>query len=285
MPHAIFVHFDPLSTDEAAHLASQLHISHPHLPCVAVGRTKYPQCMLAALRAGVQDFLDVDAPVQTALQTVRELIKRMPAPQSSAPSAPLTAILSARAGLGSSLLVSHLAWYLQKRLHGRIEGKEISASEISNETLDGLLIDLGNPSGDCSLYMGTQSDFDFIEAVNNLRRFDRRLASTGLSRHESGLRMLTLPRQSSRLRDVSYADVDALLAALKLKAQLLAFVQRTHAGALDRRDVHEHILAAVIRLDEAEALLGVEPLNCSDCHSMLSIGTATRTVQAELLLH
>ena len=215
MPHAIFVHFDPLSTDEAAHLASQLHISHPHLPCVAVGRTKYPQCMLAALRAGVQDFLDVDAPVQTALQTVRELLKRMPAPQSSAPSAPLTAILSARAGLGSSLLVSHLAWYLQKRLHGRIEGKEISASEISNETLDGLLIDLGNPSGDCSLYMGTQSDFDFIEAVNNLRRFDRRLASTGLSRHESGLRMLTLPRQSSRLRDVSYADVDALLLRLR----------------------------------------------------------------------
>src|SRR5256885_6416329 len=29
MPHAVLVHFDPLSTDEAAHLASQLHISHP----------------------------------------------------------------------------------------------------------------------------------------------------------------------------------------------------------------------------------------------------------------
>ncbi|CAB5685091.1 Flp pilus assembly protein, ATPase CpaE [Delftia tsuruhatensis] len=215
MPHAIFVHFDPLSTDEAAQLASQLHISHPHLPCVAVGRTKYPQCMLAALRAGVQDFLDVDAPIQAAQQTVRELIQRMPASQASGPSAPLTAILSARAGLGSSLLASHLAWYLQKRLHGTTQGKEISASEISNETLDGLLIDLGNPGGDCGLYLGTLSDFDFIEAVNNLRRFDRRLASTGLARHDSGLRMLTLPRQPSRLRDVSYADVDALLARMR----------------------------------------------------------------------
>jgi pilus assembly protein CpaE len=217
MPHAIFVHFDPLATDEAAHLASQLHISHPHLPCVAVGRTKYPQCMLAALRAGVQDFLDVDGPVQTAQQTVRELIQRMPASQSSAPSAPLTAILSARAGLGSSLLASHLAWYVQKRLHGttQVPGKDATLSEISNEILDGLLIDLGNPSGDCALYMGTLGDFDFLEAVNNLRRFDRRLASTGLARHESGLRMLSLPRQSSRLRDVSYADVDALLQRLR----------------------------------------------------------------------
>ena len=215
MPHAVFVHFDPLSTDEAAHLASQLHVSHPHLPCVAVGRTKYPQCMLSALRAGVQDFLDVDGPIQAAQQTVRDLIKRAPASISNAPSAPLTAIVSARAGIGSSLLASHLAWYLQKRLHGIIHNKEISQSEISNEALDGLIIDLGSPSGDCALYMGTLGDFDFQEAVSNLRRFDRRLASTGLARHESGLRMLSLPRQSSRLREVSYADVDALLQRLR----------------------------------------------------------------------
>ncbi|SDY75150.1 pilus assembly protein CpaE [Delftia lacustris] len=217
MPHAVFIHFDPLSTDEAAQLASQLHVSHPHLPCVAVGRTKYPQCMLAALRAGVQDFLDVDGPVQAAHQTVIDLIKRAPTSMPSMPSAPLTAIMSARAGLGSSLMASHLAWYLQKRLHGTtaVPGQDATPREISNETLDGLLIDLGSPSGDCGLYLGTLGDFDFIEAVNNLRRFDRRLASTGLSRHESGLRMLTLPRQSSRLRDVSYADVDALLLRLR----------------------------------------------------------------------
>ncbi len=216
MPHAVLVHFDPLATDEAAHLASQLHVSHPHLPCVAVGRTKYPQCMLSALRAGVQDFLDVDGPVLAAQQTVRDLLRRMPPPAAAAAaSAPLTAILSARAGIGTSLLASHLAWYLQKRLHGIIQNKEISASEISTETLDGLLIDLGNPSGDCALYLGTLGDFDFIEAVNNLRRFDRRLACTGLARHGSGLRLLTLPRQSGRLRDVSYADVDALLQRLR----------------------------------------------------------------------
>src|SRR5258705_9286836 len=110
----------------SAHLASQLHISRPHLPCLAVGRTKYPQCMLAALRAGVQDFLDVDGPVQAAHQTVIDLIKRVPPSASGMPNAPLTAIMSARAGLGSSLMASHLAWYLQKRLRSeeRRVGKE-----------------------------------------------------------------------------------------------------------------------------------------------------------------
>src|SRR5690606_18102586 len=53
---------------------------------------------------------------------------------------------------------------------------------------------------------------------------------------------------------------------LKLERQLLAFVQRVHAGALDGRDVHEHIVAAVIRLDEAVALGRVEPLHGSSRH-------------------
>jgi hypothetical protein len=37
--------------------------------------------------------------------------------------------------------------------------------------------------------------------------------------------------------------------------------------------VHENILAAVIRLDEAEAFLAIEPLYGSLCHiSLLSVG-------------
>src|SRR5579871_45393 len=47
----------------------------------------------------------------------------------------------------------------------------------------------------------------------------------------------------------------ALLAALDLEADLLPLVQAAEAGALDRGDVHEHILRSVVRLDEAEALL------------------------------
>src|SRR6185295_4557902 len=38
------------------------------------------------------------------------------------------------------------------------------------------------------------------------------------------------------------------------------------AGALDGADMDEHVLAAVIRLDEAEALGAVEPLHCSRSH-------------------
>src|SRR5580704_636427 len=52
-----------------------------------------------------------------------------------------------------------------------------------------------------------------------------------------------------------------------LVGNLLAFAQRLQTGALDCADVDEHVLAAVIRLDEAIAFLRVEPLDRSSAHS------------------
>src|SRR5690348_6924720 len=57
--------------------------------------------------------------------------------------------------------------------------------------------------------------------------------------------------------------------ALDVEADLLALVQVADARALDGRDVHEHVLAAIIRLDEAEALLGVKPFYGADRHSVV----------------
>src|SRR6185369_11428924 len=55
----------------------------------------------------------------------------------------------------------------------------------------------------------------------------------------------------------------ALLAALDVVADLLTLVQASQAGPLHRRDVHEDVLRAIIRLDEAVTLLTIEPLNCT----------------------
>src|SRR4249919_2287341 len=48
---------------------------------------------------------------------------------------------------------------------------------------------------------------------------------------------------------------------------LLTFVERAEAGALHCRDMDEHVLSTILRLDEAEALRRVEPLYRSGRHS------------------
>ena len=52
-------------------------------------------------------------------------------------------------------------------------------------------------------------------------------------------------------------------------ADLLAFVQAPQAGCLNRRDVDENVLAAILRHNEPEALGGVEPLHSADRHSCI----------------
>src|SRR5262249_50957711 len=64
-----------------------------------------------------------------------------------------------------------------------------------------------------------------------------------------------------RLRGLQIAC--GLLAPLghDVVADLLAFHEGAHAGALDRADVHEHVPAAVARLDESKAFLSIEELH------------------------
>src|ERR1700681_3735835 len=54
-----------------------------------------------------------------------------------------------------------------------------------------------------------------------------------------------------------------------LVADLLAFTQRSKSGALYGADVHEHVVATVIRLNEAEALGCVKPLHGSHAHGVV----------------
>src|SRR6478672_2949801 len=58
----------------------------------------------------------------------------------------------------------------------------------------------------------------------------------------------------------------ALLALLLVVAHFRALGERLEAAALYRRMVDEEILAALVRRDEAESLVVVEPLNGSCCH-------------------
>src|SRR5262249_40175311 len=65
-----------------------------------------------------------------------------------------------------------------------------------------------------------------------------------------------------------------------LEADLLAFHERLHAGALDGADVNEHILASVAPLDEAVGLLHIEELHGTCGHSVLLFCTHRSTARA-----
>jgi hypothetical protein len=66
-----------------------------------------------------------------------------------------------------------------------------------------------------------------------------------------------------------------------IESDLLALIEDTHPGAFHGADVHEDILAAIIRLDKAEASLVVEELHGSSGHITDLSGTSVRRPLAQ----
>ncbi len=77
---------------------------------------------------------------------------------------------------------------------------------------------------------------------------------------------LHAPRRVNATLD-TIADLDKIGAALlDLVRDLVALIQGTEPGGIDRREMGEHVGRAIVRSDEAVALVAVEPLDGTGSH-------------------
>jgi pilus assembly protein CpaE len=221
-PQLLFLDFtvdpsEPKKLLRSAELARLLARIAPNVPRIAVGRESEPEGAIAALRAGITEFVDPSL----SADEVGEVARRM-----LATAAPLAVaggvrksvlLLGARPGTGTSTLAVHLAGLVQQRLLQSNVERRVAAGEkpAKTESIDGSLLpleqrvgvlDLGWPVGDCLLYLNLQSEFDFAEAVRNLRRLDPTLLGAAMAHTKSGISVLALPRDMSGMRGVSQPD-------------------------------------------------------------------------------
>jgi pilus assembly protein CpaE len=212
-PLAVFIDFSPDQGSAASELHQRLKRDWPSLPVLATGNAAEPAAMLAALRAGVDDFVDMAAPAVEAVRTLRDLLERRSSVQGSSSAKGSTlALLGARAGVGTTTLATSLALLLGDML---TRAAATAASPQARTARHGVaLLDLGLPARDGLLYLDTQSGFSFVDGVRNLRRLDQTLLQTALAHHASGVAVLPLPASLAQMREVSHADSAALIKRL-----------------------------------------------------------------------
>jgi hypothetical protein len=82
------------------------------------------------------------------------------------------------------------------------------------------------------------------------------------------VRLIASRRQQGELDRLEFVSRRFASAAIlgDLVAHLLAFVQIAQTGALDGADMNEYVTSTLIRLDESEALLGIEPFYDASSH-------------------
>jgi hypothetical protein len=70
--------------------------------------------------------------------------------------------------------------------------------------------------------------------------------------------------------EVFRAGLAALAVDLRFERDLLTFIERAQASTFDGADMNENVGAAIVGLDESEALGCVKPLHCSGSHFTIS---------------
>ena len=213
-PRLVFLDFtlDPEAPGKllrTADLAKTLARIAPTLPRVAVGAISEPESAIAALRAGVTDFVDPDRDMQEVQDVVRSILTLSAAPGAASASSVRRSVLllGARPGVGTSTMAVHLAGLLQDRMaaaaQSRQRDREVAQLPLAERVA---LMDLGWPIGDCQLYMNVQSEFNFVEAVKQLRRLDATLLSSAMAHARNGVNILSLPKDMAEMRSVSQPD-------------------------------------------------------------------------------
>jgi len=187
-PPLVLLDYSSAQVEASTRLALQLRERTPGLRLLGVGSTSEDQGagVLAALRAGVLDFIDLDAEDDE----IRVLLQRATQPQAAMPTAPVAAsaprrrgqlivLLGARAGVGTSTVAVHLATLATPQQDG------------GDAAAQALLLDLGHPRGDGALYLGVSGNFHYLDALRQASRIDPTFTRTALSRHASGLAVLS----------------------------------------------------------------------------------------------
>lgn len=209
-PRILFLDFSSGQALRSTRLATALRREWPELLLIGTGHANETNTTLAALRAGVDDFLDLDGPTTEVLAVLQDLMARRQGQRAPQARGRSLAVLGARAGLGVSTLTCNLAALLQEQRAAalaRTPGRAAHRQGVA-------LLDLGLPARDALLYLGLQSEFSFVDGVHNLHRLDPTLLQTALVQHASGAAVLPLPASLAQIREISHAESVSLLQRL-----------------------------------------------------------------------
>lgn len=230
-PSILFLDFDTTAAENPAAqlenicaLCSIAAQHFPHIPRIALGNLPQSHITLAALRAGISDFIDMGTDTGSDIRTTIQHILTQSSENTKTPQkSPSLLILGARPGVGASTLVSHLATLAQERMTQARSADALAINPHMAQTLADrvCLMDLGIPTRDNLLYLDIPEGFHFVDAAQNLRRLDSTLLTSALPHDEAGLSVLALPKNLEDMRVASQADSLGLFERLRTYFGLL----------------------------------------------------------------
>ena len=181
-------------------LAQFLAEQNPHARLVAAGPALSAEVLMAAMRAGVAEYLVKPVAADELTHAVEATLRRMRGAVAEGPQQPgqILAFFGPKGGSGSTTLATNLAIHLH-----RLTGKRT------------LLADLDLELGEVALQLGVDPRFNFADMVRNFHRMDAELLASFIERHNSGVHLLSAPYHPEKAEVVTGDRISKILQFLK----------------------------------------------------------------------
>jgi pilus assembly protein CpaE len=178
-PDAVLMDYASLTSDPA-NAIKQLKAQHPRTKVIAMHATADPKIILAAMRAGANEFLH--PPLEDSLPAALERILSAGDQDETPPArGRIIGFLSAKGGCGATTIACHIA------------------SEIQTQTRKSVLLaDLDLISGLVGFLMKAPSSYSILDAIKNLSRLDESLWRALVVEHRPGLSVIPAPAVYTR---------------------------------------------------------------------------------------
>lgn len=174
--------------------------SNPGQRFIAMGPMLGPELLMAAMRAGVSDYLQKPVEPQELVAALDRVVQKVGWASGAKRRQPglIYSFFSAKGGSGSTTVATNTAVMLQ-----RLTGKRT------------LLLDLDLELGEAALFLGVQARFNFVDLVQNFHRMDAGLLQSYIEKHDSGIELLSAPYHPEKAESVSADQIRRILQFLR----------------------------------------------------------------------
>lgn len=182
-------------------LAQFLTESTPQRKIVATGKESSPELLMAAMQAGVNEFLPKPATpesLQGILQRLRRKLGTTTADGSRREPGKLLAFFAAKGGAGSTTVATNLGIQIH-----RLTGKRT------------VVVDLDLELGEIALFLGIEPRFSFVDLARNFHRMDAELLASFIECHPSGVHVLSAPYHPEKAESISADQIRQILTFLR----------------------------------------------------------------------
>lgn len=160
---------------------------------------KTPELIISAMRAGAQEFLRHPIDLDELKKAVEKVLITKEQIKAQAPErGRIISVFSKKGGLGVTTLAVNLA---------------VALSETAKNKA--ALIDLDLQLGDVTSFLNLSADYNILDALNEDGGVDPVKLQSCLTRHESGVFVLSEPKNPAESENVSSSQINQILQHLK----------------------------------------------------------------------